>query len=309
MKVCVVISFILVKCCFAQMDSDFFCDGNPEPLSQNLICTGVPNCNDCSDEQNCTRQPDFFHCGDKIGPPFCVNSNLACNGADDCGNCADEMNCPNSTLFFCDNGDGCVDFNIGRPECPRQEEQTCPYFCDGLPHCPDGSDERVVGFGFKCVTKNSAFVNPVTSRCILPQKFLGRSNYHPSVCRNGADQCFVVREDGTNVFDVKACWTCLDGTIIQRQQVCDSVFDCPDLSDECLCIRDLTNNGLCEPFLNNKNCLENQLSCPAENKCINVNQICDQNRDCGNGLDEAYCSRNNARGCGIPTDDAFRCPS
>ena len=32
------------------------------------------------------------------------------------------------------------------------------------------------------------------------------------------------------------CARCLNGTVIPKHQICDGIFDCPDLSDECPCI-------------------------------------------------------------------------
>ena len=305
MKSSVVCCFVILHCCFGQKNSEFVCTDGYTSIPSILLCSGTGNCPDCSDERNCTHNKQFMSCG--FGPPFCYSEEQHCNGVIDCTNCRDERNCPNkpTTLFTCDNEQGCVDFFFGIDECIRLDRDFCPYFCDGIPHCSDGSDEKSEGFGFKCVTTDTGSANLRSSSCIIPQRYLGRRKSEPSICRNGADQCFV--NNDTKVFNETMCWTCLDGTIIQRQQVCDKVFDCRDLSDECLCFRDNLDESICESFLNNTNCKGTQVSCPHENKCINVTQICDGKKDCENANDEQNCSRNKERNCGTSDGNKFLC--
>lgn len=48
--------------------------------------------------------------------------------------------------------------------------------------------------------------------------------------------CRDFRNLSTSIFDEDMCFQCLhDDTIIPKNSVCDGVFDCPDMSDECLC--------------------------------------------------------------------------
>ena len=302
-------NYLVLVCAFFQhffgyVITNLSCDNGTEPLNENLICSGLAQCRDCSDETNCPGSKDFVSCQDSIfATTKCINPDLFCDNTPHCSNCFDEINCSNTSgIFFCDDRKSCVDFNVGDDVCRRNEPlASCPYFCDSIPHCDDNSDEKEVGFGFKCSTINS--LNKDT-RCLVPQRYLGMSGGDRHViCADAADKCFTIAKDtGLKVFDPLTCWTCLDGTIIQRHQVCDNVFDCPDLSDECLCFRNTIN--ICEPFLSNReNCTDDQVSCGKDAKCINVTQMCNEFPDCADGSDERFCTRDS---CAI-TEEEFKC--
>ena len=291
-----------LQCCFSQVLA-FICDGKNTSLPENSICSGLSSCANCSNAQNCTHsgRTDFVSCRD-VQPPNCIREDQLCDNQIDCGNCFDEINCTNLNFFFCDNGNSCVDFFSQS----KRTMSSAAFFCDGIPQCSDSSDEKYIGFGFKCVIDSSSFrTGLMSSRCILPQKYLGRPSDQVNICRDGSDQCFFVLENGIRVFNESSCWTCLDGTIIQREQMCDNVFDCPDLSDECLCFRNITIRRLCRSFLNNSICTDDQVSCPSEKKCIDVRKICDGRADCLNNADEENCQRNNEKNCGV--ENAFQC--
>ena len=60
---------------------------------------------------------------------------------------------------------------------------------------------------------------------VVPQVYLEKGI---PVCADQSDACY--SEGGT--FE---CAKCLDGVVISKLQVCDGIFDCADLSDECSC--------------------------------------------------------------------------
>lgn len=93
---------------------------------------------------------------------------------------------------------------------------------------------------------------------------------------------------------------------IRLRQMCDGKFDCPDLSDECLCTRKRAENeatyALCQNLLRTNvgkqkaNCSAGIFSCivkPDNGRefygCIAGQSICDGKYDCRDGSDERYC--------------------
>ena len=277
LSMCFFIFFDLINTNFA-----FRCMDGSKSISDQFVCDKRGRCEDCSDQRNCSGRADMIPCND--GPNAltkCFLFEEQCNGITECDSCFDERNCSNSTKFFCENGPGCVDFNLNNGV--ESNSVSLLRFCDGKKGCNDGSDEKLIGFGFKCASESNG------NDCIVPQEYLERylNNTEVKLCDNNANQCFRI-VNGINIFDDSKCWSCLEGTIIQRQQVCNGIFDCPDLSDECLCKRDGTEN-ICKGILGNPNCSLNEVSCPEDGSCLNVSQICDGTVHCPDGFDESHC--------------------
>ena len=111
------------------------------------------------------------------------------------------------------------------------------HFCDGVVDCVDGSDEIVNKPGFKC------------NKCVLPQ-----NNLYDSLAQCGDNSDLCLFENNA------ACFKCLDKRLlISYKQVCDGVYDCYDLSDECMC--DIYFDvGLCVSRFesNNSACVDNE---------------------------------------------------
>ncbi|XP_078490849.1 uncharacterized protein LOC144746999 [Ciona intestinalis] len=220
------------------------------------------------------------------------NDSYVCDGKIDCsGDCNAELVCGLNTKFYpCPNG--CIAL---LPSATCREGIKCPRFCDGEPECSDGSDELKLGFGFKCVVQT--YIDQSVNRCILPQFYIKRwdsiTQPRETICAAGEDKaCYDVTNDDV-YFDYQQCWQCEDGTVIQRQQICDGVFDCQDLTDECLCeADDVTLNGVCDVILSNEhNCGIEEVPCMDLMHCINRTSICNGVIDCSDGWDEQYCER------------------
>ena len=100
-------------------------------------------------------------------------------------------------------------------------------FCDGIVDCPDNSDEIINQPGFVCEKDNWRKRSP--RNCVLPQ-----INLYDDIaqCENGRDSC-----NGDD------CFECFDKQLmISSSQLCDGIFDCYDLSDECLCPYSIKQN-------------------------------------------------------------------
>ena len=98
-------------------------------------------------------------------------------------------------------------------QCSSNSHIFLDHFCDGVVDCVDGSDEIVNEPGFKC------------NKCVLPQ-----NNLYDDLaqCDDNSDLRLFANND--------SCFQCLDKRLlISFKQVCDGVYDCYDLSDECLC--------------------------------------------------------------------------
>nr|CAB3263304.1 uncharacterized protein LOC108950436 [Phallusia mammillata] len=102
--------------------------------------------------------------------------------------------------------------------------------------------------------------------------------------------------------------------LVPRHQVCDGIINCADLSDECLCEKQVSN--ICNhvklrterlPTL----CLPGQVYCGNGNlsKCVNRTSVCDGISDCINNLDEkfSYCHGTLSCSKGLLTDAGMPC--
>ena len=277
---------------------------NGEVIEDADRCSILAQCSDCSDEANCPgKQHHYIACPTINGQDMtCISEEHLCDGQQNCYQCWDEMNCNNSRpLFVCDNFVHC--FDAMPNDKINNHSRMRSSLCNGEHSCSDGSDEKRIGFGFKCFTNAKVF----SSTCVIPQSYLIQVSRFPefSICENNADKCFSVI-DNHIVFNESICWTCLDGTIIQRKQVCNSVFDCPDLSDECLCFRE--NSELnCEQLLRDKACSSlGRVSCPNENKCISTSSFCNDHNECSDGFDERFCENNDLK-CSASVDRLISC--
>ena len=223
---------------------------------------------------------------DEIGFPRCDNStcfsfNLLASNSNQqattsyliCTSfCSDQQYCHKKPIFQC--SDNSLIF--------------LDHFCDGVVDCDDGSDEIVYKPGFRC------------NKCVLPQ-----NNLYDDLaqCGDNSDLCLFANND--------SCFQCLDKhLIISSKQVCDGVYDCYDLSDECLC--DIYFHiGLCASrfVLNNSVCFDadwlatshtslkiyavnsmtRTLACQTKYGSVNA-KPCDGRPECRNFIDECQCN-------------------
>ncbi|XP_062899263.1 atrial natriuretic peptide-converting enzyme isoform X2 [Mobula hypostoma] len=128
-------------------------------IPRKLVCNGYKDCEDWSDEANCTCDEGEFHCG----TGKCIHYNNTCDGYNDCEDLSDEMNCEcNPELHFrcgdgrciakawvCDRDNDCSDMSdeanscssLGMLECNNTQCIPRSYQCDGHSDCEDMSDE------------------------------------------------------------------------------------------------------------------------------------------------------------------------
>ena len=122
-------------------------------------------------------------------------------------------------------------------------------------------------FGLKC---KSNYTYSINNYCTVPQPKSSSTKFY---CENQEDKCF-------NNFKELTCFRCFDGTILLNSQVCDSIIDCHDLSDECTCENSRVK-PLCNVFYAKKSLKKTNLS---------VTAICNLKYEFPDGVDERYCS-------------------
>lgn len=158
----------------------FRCSDGKSCVARSFVCDGFNDCPDASDESPATCQSALAGC-ELACDNRCLKASLRCDGVNDCSSGQDEIGCPSlctfSFEFQCRLSAGtgratdprCVPQNFvcdGVSECQHGEDEVCAidrklcatdaYWtcksgrhciraenrCDGLLHCPDGSDER-----------------------------------------------------------------------------------------------------------------------------------------------------------------------
>uniref|UniRef100_A0A803TQP0 LDL receptor related protein 1B n=1 Tax=Anolis carolinensis TaxID=28377 RepID=A0A803TQP0_ANOCA len=189
----------------------------------------------------------------------CVPKNFSCNFFSE---------------FECGNGE-CIDYELS---------------CDGIPHCKDKSDEKLL----YCENRSCrrGFKPCLNHRCISTNQ----------VC-DGKNDC---GDDSDEIgCEVSGCtlteFRCADGMCIAKSAQCNQVIDCSDASDEKNC-----NNTDCTHFYKLGVKSSGFVRCNFTSLCILPEWLCDGSNDCGDYTDELKCPVRNKHTC---EENYFACPS
>ena len=143
----------------------FRCDRNTNCISLERVCNGHYDCEDKTDEIQCSPPPcnttTHFHCADGS----CINKDQLCDGVDDCASAEDESSAmcgkhkqPSNCYVLLRDSNVCDTYYINPTPCNVAADFNCTLdqfkcqnnaslclnmslHCDGIPHCPDHSDE------------------------------------------------------------------------------------------------------------------------------------------------------------------------
>ncbi|KAI2643839.1 Atrial natriuretic peptide-converting enzyme [Labeo rohita] len=141
--------------------SDHFLCATGICVPLKLVCNGYNDCDDWSDEADCTCSDGQYLCA----TGRCISSDLLCDGYDDCGDLSDEQNCVCDPAeehrcgegrciprdWLCDGDHDCLDKSDelncscksqGLVECRNKQCIPSAFRCDGEDDCKDGSDEE-----------------------------------------------------------------------------------------------------------------------------------------------------------------------
>uniref|UniRef100_A0A3B4FEE2 Low-density lipoprotein receptor-related protein 2 n=1 Tax=Pundamilia nyererei TaxID=303518 RepID=A0A3B4FEE2_9CICH len=228
--------------------TEFACRTNYRCVPLWSVCNGHNDCRDNSDEQGC----DELSCdpnGDfRCDNHRCIPLRWRCDGDDDCGDSSDERSCTpracTESEYRCDNL-RCI---------PDR------WVCDHDNDCEDNSDERDCG-------KWRLF-------CLSSFGFLHRFN---NDCGDNSDEelhlCLDIQCEAPFRFH------CDNNRCIYSHELCNSVDDCGDGSDE--------RQENCQKPTHGP-CTDDEYKC-SNGQCIPLQYACDDYDDCGDQSDELGC--------------------
>ncbi|XP_045762403.1 prolow-density lipoprotein receptor-related protein 1-like [Maniola jurtina] len=236
------------------------CDAN-RCIPKAWICDGLTDCSDGADETAAACQRTAcgaaqFQCARSRR---CLPAAWRCDGAPDCGPAdrSDEADCGecapcDSGAFQCDNG-ACVPWE---------------YYCDAHADCTDASDERAC---------------PAAA----PEPLRPAHRHRPH--QNNTDKHGICEDHE---------FQCTNRECIRKEFRCDSRVDCLDSSDEAGCEALATSPApattaaptaapSAAPPAAGDDCPAPALRCDNGSRCVPLQQLCDDMRDCADGADEA----------------------
>jgi len=195
----------------------FSCTSTPSHvIGTNSRCDGHVDCDDASDELDCSKCKTAFSClfsDVSTKTKLCLRGEQLCDGHKSCTDGSDEAIC----------GITCAKDQM---KCHKGNTTICvseEMICDGDKHCTSGRDEKDCS---SC--KNGAKFCQPTNQCIPAWELCdGKRN-----CPDGSDEtdCDCFSCSGIDKALCKESKVC-----IEKHQICDGHLDCPEGEDEKNC--------------------------------------------------------------------------
>ncbi|XP_050360620.1 basement membrane-specific heparan sulfate proteoglycan core protein isoform X4 [Nymphalis io] len=293
-------------------DKKVLCKGSEMVICEDMICNGINDCPNATDEMNCdyydkiyrtpdesqsigespetaTDNPSLEENQENICPAGetrcdetrCIRPEARCDGAPDCDDGTDEEGCDSESC-------GVDDFRCYNGKCIESS-----YRCNGVIDCASGEDEK------DCECRSDEFKCLDDGSCIeLRKRCDGYSHCGDSSdeqdCSNGYFKC----RNGKSIPDYQRCnrrydcdagdysdeqncpcgdgdFKCDNGHCIPASKKCDRTHDCQDGSDERKC----TYGTVCMAY---------QYKC-SRGECVPADSWCNGTMECSDGSDEKNC--------------------
>ncbi|KAM5264320.1 low-density lipoprotein receptor-related protein 2-like [Ctenodactylus gundi] len=272
--------------------SSVLCRDGKECVPRESLCDGQRDCQDGSDEKNCSQichRPGVFQC---LDGSKCIEGKYHCDGAQQCQDGSDELGCwkpaedcslrcdmktrciPKSWL--CDgkvdcsdkkDEQGCIHENCSTSEFRCESGQCIAYVlrCDGNPDCMDHSDEEGCPVAWLLRCPPGELRCGRSGECVLAEWICD----HDVDCKDGTDE----KDCNPELLQCgQAQWACASGDqCVPDFWHCDGQSDCRDGSDE----------AGCPPH----KCWDFEFRC-GTSACLSFSAVCDGKEDCADGLDE-----------------------